>query len=1170
MKRILSVLLAVCTVLAALCIPPAPAVAQSTEPLASAQIEEAITLPVEEEPITLETLTEDCKILQYVDEEAFAAADHAFRLPYLEELDTYVFQNTDGTRSIYYLYENVKYIDEQGNIREKDNTLQRETKGFRITENEFDLLLPHAITDGVELTYQGYDVKLIPATGGSLTTTQLGALRDNSVVYESFFGAGTSLVYTPLLSGVKEEIILEEYFPNKSFSFLLYTDGLFLNNTDGSYILAESKTSTEAVLYLGDIVVYDAVGRPSLGNLTVETVKDGNIYALTVSADEAFLSDPATVYPVTIDPDLTISDANNGSGAIEDTTLFSGTPNLNTGNWVYNTAGYVDETYGAGRILVRLPGLYNDEVYQGLTADRILSATFYTTKSSSKTPDYVNLYRCTDYTWGETTATWNNAANLYATDGNLGTSSASSSVVAFNITSLAKAWRNYYLAPSAGFMLINQNETNVNKKFGIYASEYSVTEKRPYVVLNYSGTIWLDESEISIAQGNTRTLIATTDPAGGTVTWTSSNEAVATVTAGVVTANAPGFTTITATYVDGNRHPHTAECVVLVWLPSDTYTINNGSQSKLLQLPVNAYTEGSAVYGTNGVYSEQNRWTYFKINHLGNGVYSIRSMLDNSMGLKRSGNSVVCGSIGTSNNTVPAEAKWAFGTDSGGTYIYSYNGSHTDAPQYTLICAPVEAMSSDLWLENYCAGEVLQYWAITPVAADCEGVTIWEKVDELLVGRSYTFEAAVYSTNCHEHGGNPITWSLKSGTQYASLSSTGTLTATSAGTVTVKATYDRGVGDPYEAEHTVYILPFADGTYLIKNRQNSMYADVELASNESITSGSVVCQWERNAGSMQEWFVSYHGAGYHTISKTVGSTVYYWGVANNSQNTDTTIVLRTGPVDDGALWRFIPTNGAYRVVPKLAEAQTGERALVATTSDAENGHRLAYGYYVGNNNSYRDEWYVVLPTRMVESRLIALDEGSEYADGEEYTNKDFFEAVGQYISTYGDVAVDDDYQSSFSKTQMKNYMYNSDVFVLQTHGQKDGIQLDTIQSFLLMEDIAQLDLSEMKLAVLLTCYNGQDFNAANVTNNDPQNFMEQMLCCGAETVIAFNDPIYVWDSNPFVVELFRCMLEEEMTVQDAIRRIGESDDFTALADLLAVCEVGGNGNLNLYDYYWED
>lgn len=713
MKKILSVFMALCTVLTTLCIPPAPVAAQSTEMLISEPIDETVTLTVEEDPITLETLAEDCKILQYVDEEAFTAADHAFRLPYLEELDTYVFQNTDGTRSIYYLYENVKYIDEQGNIREKDNTLQRETKGFRITENEFDLLLPHAVTDGVELTYQGYDVKLIPATEGNLTATAPGTLQDNSVVYESFFGAGTSLVYTPLLSGVKEEIILEEYLPNQSFSFLLYTDGLYVTESEGRYILTQTKTSADAVLYLGDIVVYDAVGRPSLGNLTVETVKDGNIYALTVSADEAFLADPATVYPVTIDPDLTISDANNGSGAIEDTTIFSGTPNLNAGDWVRNTAGYVDETYGAGRILVRLPGLYNSERFQSLTADRILSATFYTTKSSSKTPDYVNLYRCTDYTWGETTATWNNAANLYATDGNLGTSSASSSVVAFNITSLAKAWRNYYLAPSAGFMLINQNETDVNKKFGIYASEYSATEKRPYCVLNYSGTIWLDESEISIAQGKTRTLIATTDPAGGTVRWNSSNEAVATVSAGVVSAHAPGFTTITATYVDANQQPHTAECVV-------------------------------------------------------------------------------------------------------------------------------------------------------------------------------------------------------------------------------------------------WVIPLAEGTYFLQNRQTGVYADVAA---QIATAGALVQQWEFHGGATQKWELTHISNGYYTLHLENAGSMYYMGVEGNSQITDSNIVLRTGTVDDGMLWRFeSTTDGAYRLIPKLAETQTTERALVATTSNDTNGDRLAYGNYIANNGSYRDEW----------------------------------------------------------------------------------------------------------------------------------------------------------------------------------------------------------------------
>ncbi len=809
MKKILSVFMALCTVLTALCIPPAPAVAQSTEMLISDQIDETVTLPVEEEPVTLETLTEDCKILQYVDEEAFAAADHAFRLPYLEELDTYVFQNEDGTRSIYYLYENVKYIDEQGNIREKDNTLQRETKGFRITENEFDLLLPHAVTDGVELTYQDYDVKLIPATEGKLTATALGTLRENSVVYESFFGVGTSLVYTPLLSGVKEEIILEEYLPNKSFSFLLYTDGLFLNNTDGSYSLTESKASAEAVLYLGDIVVYDAVGRPSLGNLTAETIKDGNIYALTVSADEAFLSDPATVYPVTIDPDLTISDANNGSGAIEDTTLFSGTPNLNTGDWVYNTAGYVDETYGAGRILVRLPGLYNSSVFQGLEPNDINSCIFYCTRTSIKSTESVKLY-LSNGAWTESTATWSNFGNgsNYYSGTAWSTVAFNGTALSFNISALVRAWKRGTYSASDGFVLVNDNETGASYKCGVYSSEHSNTEKRPYFVMNYDADIVLNKASTTIAVGNTEPLVATTTPAGGSVSWTSSNNYVATVSSsGVVDAEAPGFATITATYIDADGEYHTAQCTVLVKLLNDIYTIDNSSQSKLLQLPVNAYdadAEGYYVYGKIGVYDEEDRWTYFKINHLGNGVYSIRSMLNNSMGLKRSGNSVVCGSIGTSNDTVPEEAKWAFGTDSGGTYIYSYNGGHVATPQYTVACS-LNSYSSDVSLLSYSAGEERQSWTITAVPATCQGVTIWKKTSDLPIGESHTFKAAVYSTNLHEHGGGQFTWVLVSGSQYATLSEEGTLEGEEEGSVTIRVTYERSTGEEWPAAHTVYI-----------------------------------------------------------------------------------------------------------------------------------------------------------------------------------------------------------------------------------------------------------------------------------------------------------------------------------------------------------------------------
>ena len=56
----------------------------------------------------------------------------------------------------------------------------------------------------------------------------------------------------------------------------------------------------------------------------------------------------------------------------------------------------------------------------------------------------------------------------------------------------------------------------------------------------------LDETALIIEDGDTETLVATTWPSGGTVAWSSSNSAVATVDDGVVTAVDPGTCTITA------------------------------------------------------------------------------------------------------------------------------------------------------------------------------------------------------------------------------------------------------------------------------------------------------------------------------------------------------------------------------------------------------------------------------------------------------------------------------------------------------------------------------------------------------------------------------------------------------------------------------------------------
>ena len=73
----------------------------------------------------------------------------------------------------------------------------------------------------------------------------------------------------------------------------------------------------------------------------------------------------------------------------------------------------------------------------------------------------------------------------------------------------------------------------------------------------------LDETALVIEDGDTETLTASTWPSGGTVTWSSSNEAVATVDDGVVTAVDPGACVITATttYLG---YTYTADCAVTV------------------------------------------------------------------------------------------------------------------------------------------------------------------------------------------------------------------------------------------------------------------------------------------------------------------------------------------------------------------------------------------------------------------------------------------------------------------------------------------------------------------------------------------------------------------------------------------------------------------------------
>ena len=97
--------------------------------------------------------------------------------------------------------------------------------GFGIAQSDIELLIPTNPTYGINFEYSGFAIKLTPQ---GLTSATSAIQSNNSIVYDEAYGVNTKLIYTPMLSGVKEDIVLAEYTDDATYTFVLETDGLNL------------------------------------------------------------------------------------------------------------------------------------------------------------------------------------------------------------------------------------------------------------------------------------------------------------------------------------------------------------------------------------------------------------------------------------------------------------------------------------------------------------------------------------------------------------------------------------------------------------------------------------------------------------------------------------------------------------------------------------------------------------------------------------------------------------------------------------------------------------------------------------------------------------------------------------------------------------------------------
>lgn len=452
------------------------------------------------------------------------------------DLSSVIFQNTDLTKTMYMFDSPVKYVDNFGKIKDKSNKLSFDNeKGYINKENDVKLAFPKALDseNKISLSYKDINISLAPLyekdSISKITEksddiqNQAAAAKEienivskavleknekaiaDTIKYENAFGDNTSLRYTPTFEGFKEDIILDAYTGQNEFKFIL-------DINIGKELQAEASKnrilfydSDEYIAKLDPIYVYDSfIGEYDADKEThdtydnemkIEQNEDGS-YLLTVIANREFLEDENTVYPVIVDPTLTINSLNGTKKNIVDACVYTGAPSEKFGMEGDNYIGIVGSAYGmnlgTGRMLLKFPALKNNTVFTSLYPYQILDLSFiaYTSQSASNaSPLYAYWYN--GAAWNENTVTYNSVKNYWSVSGspqyqsnNVGTSYPS--YMEFNLTENANIWSDNDYIADRGLIVKNSNELSQGYRKVLRSTDSSASGNKPQLVLTYS------------------------------------------------------------------------------------------------------------------------------------------------------------------------------------------------------------------------------------------------------------------------------------------------------------------------------------------------------------------------------------------------------------------------------------------------------------------------------------------------------------------------------------------------------------------------------------------------------------------------------------------------------------------------------------------------------------
>ncbi len=406
-------------------------------------------------------------------------------------------KNDDGTNTLYVFQTPIKYEENNTVKLKKDIVTASAEKLSLFTDYEFESVnneikgfYPKNISDGIKVEYDDYEVTLMPFSENkssllSLNNADNAVKTENTISYSEVFGSNISLEYSSTLNGIKENIIIEKYDGRNTFDFIIDTNGLLPEKLAGDSIPLLDPETGEMKLYIGQINAKDSyVGNNEndevhftlFNSLKLEKI-DSSQYKLTVIVDKDFLESETTVYPVTVDPTISMSTSN-----MADAPVYSGYPSTNYYTNDYNMVGYHGSSYKEATTYIKLKSLSS---YKYINPTKISSVYYNVYEGSGRTSSATINVRGAASEWTDSAITHSNKPGLSSPVSSLTISS--SGWYNFNITSLFKNWLKHEL---------KESELNPNYGFALAASTTGVSSRHfcsanntnypPSIIVNYS------------------------------------------------------------------------------------------------------------------------------------------------------------------------------------------------------------------------------------------------------------------------------------------------------------------------------------------------------------------------------------------------------------------------------------------------------------------------------------------------------------------------------------------------------------------------------------------------------------------------------------------------------------------------------------------------------------